>query len=105
MVTLVTLLAPLRTADTVHQLWEEYEAQQTLEALLVKELDVLDMVIQASTYEQRYCRSESPDYNRDVQDLSSFFDSTHGRIYRFPALKALDDQIRDKRHRATSRPL
>ncbi|VDO82963.1 unnamed protein product [Heligmosomoides polygyrus] len=35
-------------------LWREYEAQDTLEARVVKHLDKFDMVVQAFEYEQKY---------------------------------------------------
>lgn len=46
-------------------LWREYEAQDTLEARVVKHLDKFDMVVQAFEYEQKY-----------GLDLGQFFDST-----------------------------
>lgn len=85
------------TSIDLRALWEEYEAQSTQEAKLVKELDLLDMVIQAYTYETKYRATTSPDYDARVQDLSSFFQSTAHRICRFPALQAIDAEIRAKR--------
>lgn len=48
------MLAPienLRGAQEIRNLWEEYENQQTLESKIVKEMDRLDMVLQANEYE------------------------------------------------------
>ena len=41
----------LRGAQEIRSLWEEYEAQQTAEAKIVRELDRIDMVVQANEYE------------------------------------------------------
>ena len=46
-------------------IWEEFEAQETAEAKFMKEIDRLEMGIQASVYEQE-----------KLGDLSVFFDST-----------------------------
>lgn len=46
-------------------LWEEYEAAQTPEAQYVKDLDKLEMILQAEEYEE----------TQDV-DLQQFFDNT-----------------------------
>uniref|UniRef100_A0A0K0DB92 5'-deoxynucleotidase HDDC2 n=1 Tax=Angiostrongylus cantonensis TaxID=6313 RepID=A0A0K0DB92_ANGCA len=45
--------------------WKEYEAQETLEAKVVKHLDKFDMVAQAFEYERKY-----------GLDLEQFFEST-----------------------------
>ena len=84
-------------ADSFRALWDEYEAQQTEEAKLVKEIDLLDMVIQANSYEEKYRMLSSPDYDANVQDLSSFFESTYQKIYRFPSLQKIDEEVRLQR--------
>ncbi|XP_076437766.1 5'-deoxynucleotidase HDDC2-like [Babylonia areolata] len=55
----------------LYSLWEEYERQETEEARFVKDLDRLDMVLQAYEYEQLEGR---PGF------LQEFFDSTEGKF-------------------------
>lgn len=93
------------TSIPLRDLWNEYEAHSTEEAMLVKELDLLDMVIQADTYEAKYRSPELSTYDARVQDLSSFFQSTAHRICRFPSLQAIDAEIRSRRQaRLASQP-
>eukprot|EP00758_Cryptobia_borreli_P004432 Tbor_TRINITY_DN4369_c0_g1::TRINITY_DN4369_c0_g1_i1::g.7685::m.7685/K07023/K07023; putative hydrolases of HD superfamily len=51
--------------DAMKALWHEYEAQETPEAIFMKDMDLLEMVMQASKYEHMY-----PD-----KALDSFFES------------------------------
>ena len=51
-------------------LWQEYEAQQTLEAQLARQIDKLEMALQAAEYQQQY-----PD-----KDLSKFLDCAEATI-------------------------
>ena len=51
-------------------LWQEYEAQQTLEAQLARQIDKLEMALQSAEYQQQY-----PD-----KDLSEFLDSAEATI-------------------------
>lgn len=57
-------------AKEVAELWHEYEAAQSPEALLVKDFDKLEMIIQAHEYET----------NQPGLDLTEFFTSTEGRF-------------------------
>ncbi len=57
--------------------WEEFEAGQTAEARLLRELDRLEMGLQAAVYEQD-----------GLGDLSKFFDSTD-RALSTPELRAI----------------
>ncbi|KAJ1659972.1 hypothetical protein IWQ61_001036 [Dispira simplex] len=50
-------------------LWREYEACETAEAQLVKDLDKFEMIVQAFEYEQS-----------DEKSLDSFFQSTQGKF-------------------------
>jgi putative hydrolase of HD superfamily len=59
--------APL--GQHVRDLWLEYEAAQTAEAVFVKDVDKLEMILQAREYERA----------RGV-DLQDFFDGTRGKI-------------------------
>ncbi|CAL5225261.1 g8054 [Coccomyxa viridis] len=56
-------------ASEVRELFEEYEAGETPEAMLVKDFDKLEMILQASEYEAAQGLS-----------LQEFFDSTAGRF-------------------------
>lgn len=46
------LLGDTAMAREIVSLWQEYEDAQTPEALLVKDLDKFEMIIQALEYEQ-----------------------------------------------------
>ena len=94
---LTRALQPLDSAKEVEALWAEYEARATPEAQLVKELDLLDMVVQAHTYEKKYRDRNSPHYNSSVEDLEPFFQSTKDRITQFASLVAVDHEIRSNR--------
>ncbi|KAK6729973.1 hypothetical protein RB195_006801 [Necator americanus] len=62
----IASFVPVATAGNLWvELWREYEAQQTLEAKVVKHLDKFDMIAQAFDYERKY-----------GLDLSQFFEST-----------------------------
>lgn len=48
------LLDPnMPASKRIHALWHEYEEQKTKEAKFVKDLDRIEMALQASEYEQR----------------------------------------------------
>ncbi|KAK3542355.1 hypothetical protein QTP86_025934 [Hemibagrus guttatus] len=73
----------------LYQLWEEYENQSTHEAKVVKELDQLEMILQAHEYEQ---------LERNPGRLQEFFDSTEGRFYH-PEVVALVKSLNEERAR------
>ncbi|KAJ8355941.1 hypothetical protein SKAU_G00187350 [Synaphobranchus kaupii] len=56
----------------IFELWNEYEQQSSPEARLVKELDQLEMILQAHEYEELEQRPGR---------LQEFFDSTQGRFH------------------------
>lgn len=60
----------------IEALWKEYEEQQTAEAKFVKDLDRLEMALQAREYEKRHARN-----------LQVFFDGS------IPSLR--HDQVRE----------
>lgn len=62
---------------------QEYEENGSAEAKFVKELDRLDMVLQAHEYE---CRDRCPG------KLQEFFDSTAG-AFRHPLIRSVVDEI------------
>ncbi|KAK0404058.1 hypothetical protein QR680_017262 [Steinernema hermaphroditum] len=66
-------------------LWREYEAAETTNALAVKQLDKFDMIAQAFSYEQKY-----------GMDLQEFFDSTANAFKSEPFL-TWDQELRERR--------
>ncbi|KAJ8270743.1 hypothetical protein GJAV_G00118730 [Gymnothorax javanicus] len=56
----------------IYELWNEYEQQSSPEARLVKELDQLEMILQAHEYEE---------LEQTPGRLQEFFDSTQGRFH------------------------
>lgn len=60
----VRVLAKLPQGERYLALWEEYEQQHSPEARFVRQIDRLEMALQASVYEQQ-----------GLADLSEFFDS------------------------------
>ncbi|KAG7461011.1 hypothetical protein MATL_G00204980 [Megalops atlanticus] len=56
----------------IYDLWEEYEHQSSAEARLVKELDQVEMILQAHEYEE---------LEQTPGRLQEFFDSTQGRFH------------------------
>jgi putative hydrolase of HD superfamily len=75
------VLAKLPNGREYLAVWEEYEACETPEARLVKQVDRLEMGIQASIYE-----------HENFADLSDFFDSTD-KALSSPELRALYDEL------------
>uniref|UniRef100_A0A3P9AH68 5'-deoxynucleotidase HDDC2 n=1 Tax=Esox lucius TaxID=8010 RepID=A0A3P9AH68_ESOLU len=55
----------------IYELWEEYENQTSAEAKLVKEFDLLEMILQAHEYEE---------LEGTPGRLQEFFNSTQGRF-------------------------
>ncbi|KAL8609432.1 hypothetical protein ACOMHN_006619 [Nucella lapillus] len=55
----------------LYTLWQEYENQESQESKFVKDLDRLDMIVQAYEYEQQ---EQRPGF------LQEFFDSTEGKF-------------------------
>jgi putative hydrolase of HD superfamily len=77
-------------ASAVRALWDEYEAATTPEARLVKDLDKLEMVVQAFEYE------------RDQQrELPSFFASAAGKV-KHPYARALFTELETRRAAAAA---
>merc|ERR1712166_690127 len=71
-------------------LWEDFEAGSSAEARFVKDLDKLEMLCQARTYEQ-----EQPEV-----DLSDFYRSTSTYAFNTPVCKALDQEVRRRKRQA-----
>ena len=67
-------------------LFHEYETRTSQEAIAVKDLDLLDMIIQADEYEQLF-----------GTDLSEFFQGTPPSRFRTQALQSIAQQVHDRR--------
>ena len=74
-----------RLAADMLSLWREYDAGQTPEARLVKDIDKLEMIATAHAYE-----------TAQQIDLEGFFRSTEGRI-RHPVAAAMSAELRSRR--------
>lgn len=71
--------------DEMFSLWKEYEEGKTPEAILVKDIDKFDMVLQADHYEVD-----------QGLDLDQFFTSTKGK-FRHPFMKDLETELYKQR--------
>ncbi|XP_066533552.1 HD domain-containing protein 2 isoform X2 [Hoplias malabaricus] len=71
----------------LYQLWEEYETQSSPEARLVKEMDLLEMILQAHEYEE---------LEGTPGRLEEFFTSTEGRFHH-PEMLALVKSLNEER--------
>ena len=76
-----------QVGDEILSLWKEYEEGTTPEAHLVKDMDKLEMTLQALEYEQD---------GKNVQSLDGFFDSTRGK-WRTPIGQSWGDEIESRR--------
>jgi len=83
-------------ASMVRTLWAEYEAAETAEALFVRDMNMIDMCLQAYVYERdaRYDANRSNAHFPDYEGLDEFFATTRPRLQtRFG--KAKFDEIVD----------
>ncbi|XP_063079167.1 HD domain-containing protein 2 [Engraulis encrasicolus] len=71
----------------IYDLWNEYETQASPEAKLVKELDQLEMILQAHEYEQ---------LEGTPGRLEEFFTSTQGRFHH-PEVLRLVESLNEER--------
>ena len=78
--------------EVLMALWEEYEAGESAEARLVKDMDKLEMIAQAMEY-------ETEENTGRGEDLEEFFESTRGR-YRTATGEAWSEEIERRRPRA-----
>ncbi|CAM9831478.1 unnamed protein product, partial [Hapterophycus canaliculatus] len=72
-------------AQEIKQLWYEYEDCTSEEARVVKDLDKLEMIVQADDYEKG-----------QGLDLSEFFESTQG-CFTTSQVQSWDKELRDQR--------
>lgn len=88
-----SMLGNTPVAQEIVDLWQEYEDAKTPEALLVKDLDKFEMIVQALEYEKcKYKLTYNLPYTHiscvaDKKSLQSFFDSTQGK-FQHPTIKA-----------------
>ncbi|KAI8980439.1 HD domain-containing protein [Pilobolus umbonatus] len=80
-----TLLGNTEAANEIIDLWNEYEEGKTSEALLVKDLDKFEMIVQALEYEKS-----------DKKKLQTFFDSTRDK-FQHPTVKSWVDALYEER--------
>ncbi|XP_041831656.1 HD domain-containing protein 2 [Melanotaenia boesemani] len=73
----------------IYALWEEYESQSSPEARLVKQFDLLEMILQAHEYEE---------LEGTPGRLQEFFDSTTGRFLH-PDVVQLVSSLNEERGR------
>jgi len=68
-------------------LFDEYERRETREAVVVKDLDLLDMVLQAWEYEEKY----------PGIDLGEFFRGTPPSRFRDGGIRAVAEEVHRRR--------
>ncbi|XP_049445573.1 HD domain-containing protein 2 [Epinephelus fuscoguttatus] len=73
-------LLPEGLKQEIYGLWEEYENQSSPEARLVKQFDLMEMILQAHEYEE---------LEGTPGRLQEFFDSTNGRFQHPDVLQLL----------------
>jgi putative hydrolases of HD superfamily len=77
------IFGPLPAGERLLALWEEYEAGATLEARLVKQLDRLEMALQAVIYQRH-----------EGLETDEFLDSA-AEVIDHPALRTLLDEMQE----------
>ena len=90
---IANLLGPSRK-EYLLQLFQEYEERSSNEAIVVKDLDLLDMILQADEYEEIF---------ENTVDLSEFFESTPVSRFRTQTVQALAQQVHERRKRRQGR--
>ncbi|KAI9207387.1 HD domain-containing protein [Polychytrium aggregatum] len=88
---LVAMLEGSLEAREIESLFMEYEDGTTPEAVIVKDLDKFEMIVQAFEYEQR-----------NDADLQSFFDSTRGK-FKHPTIISWVTELEIQRNQFHSR--
>ncbi|WP_016877921.1 HD domain-containing protein, partial [Chlorogloeopsis fritschii] len=88
---ILQVLSKLNGGSEWIALWEEYEQGETIEAQFVRQLDQLEMILQASVYE-----------HQELANLSEFFASANQK-FTAPQLKAIFETLEDLRDNWNSR--
>lgn len=83
----IKTLVPEKVGTELYQLWQEYDSGSSAEAMVVKDLDKFDMILQAYEYEQEECRTGA---------LQEFFDSTDGK-FNTAEVKGWVDELKTER--------
>jgi putative hydrolases of HD superfamily len=79
--------SPISTAESfLLHLFHEYEERTSAEAIAVKDLDLLDMIVQAYEYEERF-----------GMDLGDFFASTPPSKFQTPSLACMAHELHEQR--------
>ncbi|XP_029966520.1 5'-deoxynucleotidase HDDC2 [Salarias fasciatus] len=87
-------LVPEGLRQEIYGLWEEYESQSSAEARLVKQFDLLEMILQAHEYEELEGKPGR---------LQEFFDSTDGRFHHPDVLQLLSSLNEERgKHRISA---
>ena len=108
----------------LYDLWKEYEAQETVEAVYCKDIDKFEMVVQAYEYEKEHlqppgkpdpnddteCDNESNNNSNNSQPSSSKINSPNVRteplrtffvttnsVFKTPLFRRLDHELRERR--------
>ncbi|THD26038.1 HD domain containing protein 2 [Fasciola hepatica] len=82
-------LIPKENAEEILLLWQEYNTQSTPEAVLCKDFDKFEMLVQAFEYEKEMCKPNK---------LSEFFESTLG-CFSTPLVKDWVTSLCDERQK------
>lgn len=92
-------------SDQIEELWKEYEDRSTDEARFVKDMDLIDMCLQALKYErqQRYDPEEDNEDFQEYDNLDEFFATTEPRLNTETG-KLLFTDIRERYEEAKQRP-
>lgn len=66
----------------VHDLWQEYESATTASARFVRDMNLIDMTLQAFLYERdaRYEETESDNAFPDYPRMDEFFETSRSRF-------------------------
>lgn len=84
--TQICALLDSENATLIRELWDEYENATSPEAILVKDFDKFEMIVQAFEFEDRQAGL----------DLESFFESTRGK-FQTDYVKGLAEQLYKER--------
>lgn len=81
--------------EEMAELWEEYESRETETARFVKDMDLLDMVLQAYIYEKQERYQDDERFRQTHGSLDEFFEHAQDRLHTEMS-RDLFDRIRDR---------
>lgn len=101
---MIEITSDLET-DEVKDLWREYEERETEEAKFVKDMDLIEMCLQALKYEknERYDPEEDNENFEEYDDLDEFFATSEPRLNTETG-KELFEEIKERYEEAKQRP-